>query len=176
MKKTLFDISNDALALDEILTEIEGDITDEGVAEIIDKWILENQEDWQNKADSYCALIRENEARANALDDEVKRVQALRDRHRNRAKALKERLLYFMQKHDMKQLKTNRFELSRAANGGKQSISIATGFVPEELAIISPYRDDIPRFNMDAIREALENGAELDFAKLEPRGEHLRIR
>ena len=64
---------------------------------------------------------------------------------------------------------TNLFSFNIAKNGGKQQLTI-DGDVPKE------YTRTITENDIDKIRQALENGENLPFAYLEPRGESLRIR
>ena len=71
----------------------------------------------------------------------------------------------------MKKLETKRFCVSVAKNGGKQPLDIH-GEVPKEYQKVETVTSD----DKDKIREALDAGTELDFAKLEARGTRLSIR
>ena len=62
------------------------------------------------------------------------------------------------------------FTFTIAKNGGKQPIAIQEDQVPQE------YKVATYSTNKDLIREVLERGIELPFAKFEERGETLRIR
>ncbi len=64
---------------------------------------------------------------------------------------------------------TNLFSFNIAKNGGKQALTIDRK-VPKE------YTKTIIENDTDKIRQALEEGKELPFARLEPRGESLRIK
>jgi len=64
---------------------------------------------------------------------------------------------------------TNLFSFNITKNGGQQKITI-DGEVPEE------YTKTIIENDTDKIRQALEEGQILPFARLEPRGESLRIK
>ena len=65
--------------------------------------------------------------------------------------------------------KTDHFRFSIAKNGGLQPLKI-TGEVSDSFMILKPEPD------MKAIRTALEEGFELNFAHLEERGSHLNIK
>ena len=66
-------------------------------------------------------------------------------------------------------LATDLFNFNIVKNGGKQALTI-DGEVPKE------YTKTIIENDTDKIRQALEEGKNLPFAHLEPRGESLRIK
>ena len=168
--RRLFDISADLEALEELLYESGGDITDEDVEEAIDAWFERLADERDQKLDNYAGLITELEARAEIRKAESKR---LRDRASVDAKAaerLKDRLLYFFAKHDLKTVETTRYRLTRARAGGKAPVVI-TGDVPEDFQRVKI--DVAP--DKDKIREALESGEKLAFAALGDRSEYLKI-
>lgn len=178
MKRTLFEISDDLLALADLLEETGGEITDEAAENAIDDFFLELGAERDKKLDSYCALIREFEARQDVREQEAKRLLALAQTDGKNAKKLKERLLFFFQTQDLKKVETDRFKISRQANGGKMPV------------VLNPYLEEHPeelpeglrrvRFSpdLDAIREYIEqNPEDADVVGyLGTRGEHLRIK
>ena len=97
------------------------------------------------------------------------RLEARQKSIENRAKLLKDKLQEAMKKIGKPQFKTNLFSFNIAKNGGKQVLTI-DGDVPEE------YTKTIIENDTDKIRAELEEGKNLPFAHLEPRGESLRIK
>jgi len=168
---TLYDISNDLLELESILMEAGGDVTDPEADEVVDRW-LEACGARDDKIDAYCSLFREFETRAKARETEASRLFDLASADLNAAKRLRERLLYFFELHRISKLETDRFRLTVANNGG--ALPLFVDGEPEAL----PEEYQRVRIEADkaAIREALEQGAPLDFARLGDRGRHLRIR
>ena len=107
----------------------------------------------EDKAEGYACVIKELEAEAGKFDAEITRLTAQRDRYNNQVKRMKETLMNSM-----------------IAMGKTKIPMKITGEVPETFLVLKPEPD------MKRIREALTEGFELNFAHLEPRGQHLSIR
>ena len=118
------------------------------------------------KAEGYIRVMKELEAEADKINNELKRLGNRWDSCQTNIKRLKESLLNAMQIMDKPKIQTEHFRLSIAKNGGLQPMTI-TGEVPPEFCKLEP--------DNKRIREALSNG-ELDFAHLEERGVHLNVR
>ena len=125
--------------------------------------------DIEDKADNYAKIIKELEAKKDARNAEAKRLTDSAKVFENRIKALKSNLYNSMKAIGKSKFSTNLFSFNIAKNGGKQSLTI-DGEVPEE------YTKTIVENDRDKIRQALEDGKNLTFAHLEPRGESLRIK
>ncbi len=123
----------------------------------------------EDKADNYAKIIKELEAKQKARKEEAKRLTDSAKVFENRVKALKNNLFNAMKETGKTKFATNLFSFNIAKNGGKQALTI-DGEVPEE------YTKTIIENDTDKIRKALENGENLPFAHLEPRGESLRIK
>ena len=123
----------------------------------------------ENKADGYAKIIKELEAKRDARKAEVKRLTENAKVFENRVNVLKQNLFNTMKQTGKTKFATNLFSFNIVKNGGKQALTI-DGNVPEE------YTKTIIENDTDKIRQALENGENLPFAHLEPRGESLRIR
>jgi hypothetical protein len=171
-RSTLFEIGEDAAALDSYLESLGGDISDAETAEIIDDWLRSNTAALEGKVDGYCALIREYSARANVRIDEVKRLRALIDADDSRARQLKERLLRFFEERGIERVETKRFRVSPQTNGG------ALPLIVDEGVDASALSDEFQRIELDenAVRKVLDLGVALPFARYGDRGRHLRIR
>lgn len=145
----LYDEDIDEQAILDTLESIEGDIED--------------------KADGYAKIIKELETQSKARKEESKRLAESAKTFDNKIKILKSNLFNCMKITGKTKFTTNLFSFSIAKNGGKQALTI-DGEVPEE------YTKIVIENDTDKIRLALENGQELPFARLEPRGESLRIK
>ena len=72
----------------------------------------------------------------------------------------------------IKKVETDRFRVSVATNGGKQPLIVQEDMVPDEYMKTTTTR--LP--DKDAIRTLLEEGTEVEFAKLQERGRRLNIK
>lgn len=125
--------------------------------------------DIEDKADSYAKIIKEFEALRDARKAEAKRLTESASVLDNRIKFLKGNLFNVMKETGKTKFNTELFSFNICKNGGKQALTI-DGEVPEEFTKVIIENDT------DKIRQALEDGENLPFAHLEPRGESLRIR
>ncbi len=171
-RRTLLDITADLQALDDLLMDLGGDVTDPQVEAAVNEWMATLGEDLETKVDNYAALIREKELRAEAREKETHRLMQLAVRDHGSAKWLRSRLLQAFGALGIKKLKTARFNVSVVANGGPVALQI-----PDEAAVPEAYRLQPPTEpDREKIREALDCGASLSFASLGERGKHLSIR
>ncbi|MBQ9657681.1 MAG: siphovirus Gp157 family protein [Clostridia bacterium] len=123
----------------------------------------------EDKADGYAKIIKELEALRDARKVEAKRLTESAATFDNRIKGLKQNLFNAMKQTGKTKFATELFTFNIAKNGGKQALTI-DGEVPKE------YTKIVVENDTDKIRQALENGENLPFAHLEPRGESLRIK
>lgn len=123
----------------------------------------------EDKADGYAKIIKELEAKRDARKAEAKRLTDSAKGFENRINVLKQNLFNSMKQTGKTKFATELFSFNIAKNGGKQALTI-DGEVPVE------YTKTIIENDTDKIRQALEEGQELPFAHLEPRGESLRIK
>jgi len=122
-------------------------------------------------------IVREEEAKADVVDAEVERLRKLGARRRNRAKRLKDGLHALMTLASTKRVDTPLGTATIAGNGGKAPLALDADVDPDVVAETHP--DLVERttvINHDAVRAALQAGVALPFARLAPRGEHIRIR
>jgi hypothetical protein len=70
-------------------------------------------------------------------------------------------------------MKTNKFNLTVAKNGGKLPIWLDSKVNPKDLP--KKYQQITVEINRNTVREALEAGEDLEFAGFSERGKHLRI-
>lgn len=105
---TIFDIGDDIRALHDLLTEMDGDITE--FEQEIDRWLAENTENLHQKLNSYGSLLREFEARADARAAEAARITALAEFDERQAARLKARLKLFMDSMGLSKIETLKFK------------------------------------------------------------------
>lgn len=168
---TLLDITDDMVALDNLIQECGGDMSDPLVEDAIGTWISEMQHDLDSKVDNYAAFITELKARAAMRKSEADRLTMRAKTDANTAAFLADRLKFALNELGIKKLETNRYRVAVAGNGGKRPMDIH-GVVPDK------FMEDkvVSTVNKDMIRETLEGGGELDFAILQERGNRLSIK
>lgn len=170
--RTLFDIGDDLVALEEFIASLDGDIT--AADEAVTAWLVSLGEEQAKKLDGYINLQKK-------LELEAAFARGIADEYAKRAKSkevtiarLDQRLITHMIATNQKKIETASGRiLAIQANGGK---------VPLIMHDVNP--DDLPptfqkvtyAVNTDAVRRALESGETLPFASLGEKGSHLRIR
>jgi len=169
---TLYEITSDMRAIDQLLDECGGDVSDERVLQAIEDWIAELDTNLRDKVDGYAAYISELLAKAAARRAESRRLATLARYNENAAERLKERLMWALQERDIKKVETPRYVVSWQAAGGKVGldVQIPASELPEEYRMIE-YKPA-----NDSIRNALEQGIEIEGCNLMERGTSLRIR
>lgn len=161
---TLYEITGDYLRLLEMLEE------EESIDPQAFKDTLEGIEgEFEIKADGYARVLKELVAEAGKYDAEIQRMTARRDSLNNRSKMLKQHLYESMKATGKLKFKTDLFSFGIQKNGGLQPLEILP-----DVEIPDKYLHKEP--DNTKIREALKKGAELPFAVLKERGEHLSIR
>ena len=173
-KRTLIDITEDMRALDDLLEEAGGDVTDESVSQYVEKVVGEIEQDFNEKVDGYVAYIRHLELQAAARQEEAERLKKAADASKNAAKHLKDRLKVVMEMNGRKKAGFKR-TATVAGNGGKVPIEYPNG-MPEGEQVPGQYRRIKIEVDTDALRADLEEGKDVGFAKLGERGTHLRIK
>ena len=160
---SLYELTGSYLAVQNMLC-------DEDVDEQMILDTLESIEgELEDKADNYAKIIRELDSIVKARKEEAKRLTDSAKVVDNRIKVLKNNLYNSMKATGKTKFATDLFSFSIVKNGGKQALTI-DGDVPAE------YTKTVVENDTDKIRQALEEGTELSFARLEPRGESLRIK
>ena len=176
MKRGLFDISEDLLALSDLLEEQDGDITD--AEEAFDKWFAELGAERDEKLDGYAWLIASITADVNAIKDEIDRLKARKTSFENKAKRMKERLELFLKVQGIDKIETSRHTFALQKPGGKPKFVLADFFAehPEELP--EGFRRVKFEADLNAIREAVETDPENNsiYGHAEESEKKLRIR
>lgn len=88
---TLFELNEEALQIERVLEEAEGELTPE-----LEEALNANQAAISTKIDTYNQILRKNELMNDAIDAEIKRLQALKKGNENKIKSLKGYIQYVM--------------------------------------------------------------------------------
>lgn len=128
----------------------------------------------EEKADAYAFIKRDMEGDIEKIDKEIERLKERKSMIENRKKRLMENLMATMRATGKEKFKTalNSFGIRKA--GGKQPLVIDfenPADIPEDYRKVVKYGA-----NSDKIREALDNGEELSWARYAERTEYLSIR
>lgn len=122
------------------------------------------------KLDDYAVVMTHLQGRVDMIQNEIERLQAMKQTIENHEKRMKSTLLFVMnEKLHQKKIQTDFHTFTVCRNGGKQPMEI-TDEIPDEFQRVV-YEPD-----MEKIRRALEDGVQLSFAHLNDRGEHLKIK
>jgi hypothetical protein len=166
--KTLVDIVSDQMALDELLIERCGDVSDADIETIVSSWIGEISTGIAQKIEGYYRREEFLKTRAATFKERGKRLIDAAKVLDNTVEQLRDRLKYSMIQMDKFELlgTDNRYKLSQSA----ASVYISdSSKIPEEYLTITVTR--IP--DKKKIKAALEAGIIIDGASLE-RGFTLR--
>jgi hypothetical protein len=179
MSKTLRAIDEDLKALDELLEEVGGDVSDVEAEQAVDNWLVENRRNLHEKLDGYAEVIESKESKAKRWQTEAKRLQDLAQVEENAVARMKNRLAFFLNEWGEKKIETEFHKITLAGNGGKAPLQLMppkpAGIAVEDPAL-RPYIRTVHEYDPAAVREALEAGKELGWAKITPRGFHVRIK
>lgn len=142
--------------------------------EIDEKLILDTLEsiegEIEDKADNYAVIIKELLGDAEVCKQEKIRLEARQKSFENRAKLLKDRLEEIMRETGKTKFKTAKFSFGIQKNGGLLPLWIDEDYsnIPQKYLKVKP--------DNSKIRQALDNGENIIFARYEERAESLRIR
>lgn len=165
---TLYEIEDDFHAVNTLLEENGGDISDPEVEMAIQQWFDENEGNLKNKVGGYVRFIKELEAQAKARKDEADRLAKTARAASNKAKWLKDCLAGTLSRLNVPVVTSDDIEVKLARKGGLAPMDIHEE-VPAEFTKIKVEPDNAK------IREALANGP-LPFACLMERGWRLSIK
>ncbi len=174
--RSLFDISDDLLALGDLFAEVGGEISEDEAGDALERWFDEIGTERDIKIDNYCALINELDARAKARQEEANRINQLASVDIHSVKRLKARLKAFFEVQGLTKVETSRFKISVAKNGGIQPMLIPDAWEKDPPLAPEQFHRRIIQLDRDAIRTAIEAGETVEGCSLVERGTHLRIK
>lgn len=159
---TLYDIQGEFLQLYELATQ------EEDEQAFLDT--LEGLKgELEVKAAGYAHVIKQLEMEEKECDRAQKAFQEKKEQRTRAIKRMKNAFIEALDVAGMDSIKAGEYTLKIANNGGVQPLKI-DGDVPDNFTKIEIKPDN------ELIRKALNEGKELDFAHLEPRGRHLNIK
>lgn len=164
---TLYELKGDYLRLLEMAEDPDTD--EEVLADTLESLDYEIEE----KADAYVAVIGELNADVEKIDAEIKRLTARKKTISGNADRIKQNLQDTMTAIGKKKIKTALHTISVVKNGGKVPLVIDSIDIEELPDIFVNVEKSI---NKNIIREYLEKGGELGYARFGEQGYHLTIR
>lgn len=181
-KRTLFEIGAELQALDALLEDLGGDVSDPEVGAAVDLWYASLMADEGRKLEDWVGYVRQLEMEVAVAREEAERFLAKARSRESRIEWLKGAMKKHLELTGRTKATTVAGRtLAVQKNGGKAPMVWVT---PEGMLVASLAAADIPdefcvtrrTIDMEKVRAALEAGQQLPFAKLEERGTHLRIR
>ncbi|HVL14068.1 MAG TPA: siphovirus Gp157 family protein [Gemmata sp.] len=171
---TLFQITRELVAWNDVLDEIGGDVTSPVAEAAIAEWYKELIGQEAEKLDGYVGLIKTLEMEAAAAQAEVEQWQAKARARRSRAEYLKAKLLEHMEHTNQVKIATaSGRTIAAQQNGGLASMEVFEDMVAD---MPDEHVQTIRVPDREKIRQALNAGEPLPYARLLPKGRHLRIR
>ena len=149
MKNTLYDIKQEYLELINQVEELNGEITPE-----IEEQLQINQNELQNKAIAYHSVILAKDAFNMQIDNEIKRLQALKKRNNTLIENLKNRLVGAIQTFGEFTIGTNTFGLRKSERVEVEDVNQ----LPKEYKTIKVNE----QANKTEIKKALKLGKQIE--------------
>lgn len=174
MKRTLFDLTSEALAIQSMLEEMGGEITDDDLGTAIDNLLDDNSRALDEKLDGYVSLIAEYDYQEDVCKREAERYRLRAQGASKRREFLKERLKLFFARLGKDEHATARHTIKLVRNGGPAPVVIDPETDPAQVP--EQFRKVKFEFDRDSIRRALTSGETLLFAELGERSISVRIR
>lgn len=167
----LYDIAADYRRLQDMLDAAD---TPEEMRQTLIDTLESLSGDFEEKAENMASLVAEYEAMAEACRAEALRLTFKAKRAERAIESIKRYLKAEMEFTGQRKLQAGTWQISIAKNGGKIPIIYDETIPPEKLP--EAFTLTSVQIDKDAVRNALEAGEALDFAKLGERGESLRIK
>lgn len=143
MKNTLYDIKQEYLELVNEIEELDGELTPE-----LEYKLKINQSELTNKAIAYHSVILSKEAFNTTVDNEIKRLQALKKQNNNVIDRLKNSLVSAIELYGDFTIGTNTFSLRKSERVEVEDVNL----LPKEYIKVTEQADKI------AIKKALKLG------------------
>lgn len=164
---SLYELSDEALALDELTAMEDGEFTTEVEAlhtELMDKLVA--------KADDFGAYVKELESRTDVLAAEVDRLQQRKKRLQNRVSWMKAYATTALQRMGRPRLEGAMFTLALANNPPRVEVTVLPDALPPEFVRVIP---EVREPDKTALAKALKAGQEIPGVAL-VQTQSLRIR
>lgn len=155
MNKSLYHIATDYLQIADELIDNGGELTKE-----IETALVINKEELQVKAANYALIIKEIDGKADVIDNEIKRLTALKKSYSTASDRLKERIKAAMELYGIEKIES---ELIRLSFRESESVEIE-----DENLIPELYKETVEtvKISKTDIKEVLKAGQEVPGACL----------
>lgn len=156
MNKSLYHIQTEYLELAQTLEDNGGEVT-----EGIEERLAINQEQLQTKGVNYALVVRQLSGESEVIDNEIKRLQALKKSKDNAVDRLKNTLKGAMELYGIQSIKGELINITLRNNTASVSIEDESK-IPKKFMVPKPSVPD-----KKAIKEALESGIKVNGAYLQ---------
>jgi hypothetical protein len=174
---SLYTLAQGFLALTDLLEQLDAQHgTVDGDAAVVAKWLAELDGQVNAKLESTGQYLRMVELAAEAAHAEAERLRERAASCERKAARIKAAVLQLLDAAQLKRLETKTFSFTVAGDGGMPPLVIDDVDPNEVAAALPDLVVTTVALNKPAIREVLERGGTLPFARLGQRGRHLRIR
>lgn len=170
-KDTLFEVTDDLLALDQLLTESEGELTPE-----IEAWREEYAAKIRDKADGIGWYAKRLQNEAEFFKAQRDELAAKARRAERKLEWLKGYIAYCMARLETRKIEGKVYTLALQKNGGKPPLEILEPFKSDPAQLPAEFQRVTVSANTDALRIAAEEGMADEVVRLLPAGESVRIR
>lgn len=174
---TLFEIDQELTGLEQFLTQLGGEITDDEAFEAaIDAELARIKGNLADKLEGYCWLIKEFEARATARKAEAARLSQMAALDEKNVERLKSRLKVFFDAHQITKQETASFKIAIQKNGGAAPLTVPPEWESDPASAPEAYQRRVIQLDKFTIRAGIEAGEVIEGCAIGERGAHLRIR
>jgi hypothetical protein len=170
-RRSLFDIGDDLTALNDLLEEIGGDVTDPQVCDAVEGWFRLLAEEQATKLDNLHGYIRSLEAEQHACERERDEWAKRAESRRKRVDGMRAMLVGHLLRHGGKAESASGIKFRSQQNGGKTPLVVEDGFSTTDERFFTL----VQKIDNNAIRAAIEAGEHVSGARLAERGHHLRV-
>ena len=158
MKKSLYNIEKEYL---EIANQLEdGEVTPE-----LETALAINEKELQVKAVAYAYVIKDSDDNIGAIDNEIKRLQALKKTHQKKSERLKESISNAMNMYGITEIKTETLKLNFRRSEGVICTDSDVA-IPPAFATVVP---ETTKPNLVAIKKAIKDGDSVTGFEIEER-------
>ena len=146
MKQSIYQIEQDYLSLSEQIIEAGGELTYD-----LETALAINKEQLQNKGMSYGYVIKSLESDVSAIDEEIKRLNALKSSRSKTVEVLKSTIKSAMQLYGIEELKTATLKINFRKS---ESVEVETDIIDDEYCNFKTTRTP----DKAKIKEVIKNG------------------
>ena len=158
MKQSLYNIEQEYL-------EIANQLEDGELSQELETALAINEQQLQGKAVAYAYVIKGSEDTVTIIDQEIKRLTALKKVEQNKAKRLKESISNAMELYGITEIKTETLKLNFRRSEGVICTDIGVT-LPSELCNVIP---ETIKPDLTAIKAAIKEGIEVEGYEIETR-------